>query len=99
MKEERVLFPAIHALDSGRRDFPFGSVANPIRMMGIEHDRAGELLAELRVATSGYAVAGGCKRQLPVALRAAGGPRDGHAPAHPQGEPRAFPAALRLAEA
>jgi regulator of cell morphogenesis and NO signaling len=31
-------------------------VANPIRMMMLEHDRAGELLAELRSATGGYAV-------------------------------------------
>lgn len=56
MKEERILFPAIEALVAGQRDFPFGSVANPIRMMRLEHDRAGELLAELRHATSDYAV-------------------------------------------
>jgi regulator of cell morphogenesis and NO signaling len=54
MKEERVLFPAIHALAAGQRDFPFGSVANPIRMMRFEHDRAGELLAALRAATADY---------------------------------------------
>jgi regulator of cell morphogenesis and NO signaling len=42
-KEEQVLLPAIRALvEDGRRDFPFGSVANPIRMMTVEHDRAGE---------------------------------------------------------
>ena len=56
-KEERVLFPAIAALfGSGRRDFPFGSIANPIRVMRVEHDRAGELLELLRRATTGYAV-------------------------------------------
>ena len=55
-KEERVLFPAIHAIAAGRRDFPFGSVENPIRMMDVEHDRAGDLLAELRAATHDYAV-------------------------------------------
>ena len=61
MKEERVLFPAIHAIAEGRRDFPFGSVENPIRMMRLEHDRAGELLAALRSATAAYAVpADGC---------------------------------------
>ena len=32
-KEERVLFPAIAALAGGQREFAFGSVANPIRMM------------------------------------------------------------------
>jgi regulator of cell morphogenesis and NO signaling len=55
-KEERVLFPAIHAICAGRRDFPFGTVANPIRMMGIEHDRVGELFASLRAVTGGYQV-------------------------------------------
>jgi regulator of cell morphogenesis and NO signaling len=53
-KEERVLFPAIHALFAGRREFPFGTVANPIAVMRAEHDRAAELLAALRQATNGY---------------------------------------------
>ena len=56
LKEERILFPAIHDLAGGRRDFPFGTVANPVRMMLLEHDRAGDLLAALRAATGGYAV-------------------------------------------
>lgn len=56
LKEERVLFPAIHAIATGRRDFPFGSVANPIRMMRLEHDRDGALLAQLREAAGGFAV-------------------------------------------
>jgi len=56
LKEERVLFPAIRALAGGARDFPFGLVRNPIRMMSLDHDRAGDLLAELRAATDGYRV-------------------------------------------
>jgi len=56
LKEERILFPAIRALAGGVREFPFGTVQNPIRMMGIEHDRAGDLLASLRAATGGFAV-------------------------------------------
>lgn len=56
VKEERVLFPAIRALLAGRREFPFGTVRNPIRMMSLEHDSAGELLAELRATTRGYLV-------------------------------------------
>ena len=56
MKEERVLFPAIHAVAEGERTFPFGSVANPIRMMTLEHDRTGELLAALRAAAGDYRV-------------------------------------------
>ena len=55
-KEERVLFPAILQLLDGPAQFPFGSIANPIKMMGIEHHRAGELLTRLRAATDGYVV-------------------------------------------
>ncbi len=63
LKEERVLFPMIRELDAATEPpaFHCGTLANPIGMMGIEHDRAGELLAELRAATGEYAVpADGC---------------------------------------
>lgn len=56
MKEEQVLFPMIRELTSGSSTpdvHPHG-VANPIRMMMLEHDRAGELLARLRELTSGF---------------------------------------------
>jgi regulator of cell morphogenesis and NO signaling len=56
MKEERVLFPAIQAMSSGVAEFAFGSVANPIRMMMLEHDRCGELLIELRAVSRDFAV-------------------------------------------
>lgn len=56
MKEERILFPAIRALVAGERRFGFGTVRNPIRMMSAEHDRAGELLAQLHATTGGYVV-------------------------------------------
>lgn len=56
LKEEHVLFPAIEAIAGGRRDFPFGSVETPVRIMRFEHDRAGDLLEELRAATGGYTV-------------------------------------------
>jgi len=56
MKEERILFPAIKALLAGQREFPFGSIANPIRMMMGDHDRDGDLLRALRETTNGYAV-------------------------------------------
>jgi regulator of cell morphogenesis and NO signaling len=55
LKEERVLFPAIEQMLAGPAQFPFGSIRNPIRMMGVEHDRAGEVLARLRSVTGGYA--------------------------------------------
>lgn len=60
-KEEQVLFPAIRDWADGERSFPFGTLANPVRMMMFEHDRAGELLEELRAVTSQYAApADGC---------------------------------------
>ena len=55
-KEERVLFPAIKELADGRHEFAFGSVANPIRVMMLEHDRAGDLLRRLRAASDDYRV-------------------------------------------
>ena len=54
MKEERVLFPAIERLLAGASEFPFGSIRNPIRMMTLEHERAGTLLARLRQITHDY---------------------------------------------
>jgi len=59
-KEERVLFPYMVALASaaaGRGNAPlapFGTVNNPVRMMMMEHDTAGEILRELRQLTSEY---------------------------------------------
>jgi regulator of cell morphogenesis and NO signaling len=56
MKEEKVLFPlAIELLGAVEPpSFPCGSVTNPIRVMHLEHDRVGELLAELRRRTGAY---------------------------------------------
>lgn len=60
VKEERVLFPYIRALaDAVRTDGPpppdmFGTVQNPIRMMEIEHQEAGEGLAAIHELTRGY---------------------------------------------
>lgn len=62
-KEERVLFPYTIQLGSesarGTRSLqrpPFGTVANPVRMMMMEHDNAGLLLKQMRVLTSDYKV-------------------------------------------
>ena len=56
-KEERVLFPMIRELDAAATppSVPRASVADPIRVMVREHDRAGELLARLRTLTNGFA--------------------------------------------
>jgi regulator of cell morphogenesis and NO signaling len=57
-KEEMVLFPAIRTLEQQADwpTFPFGTVANPIRMMEHEHDNAGEALAQIRTLTRDYIV-------------------------------------------
>ena len=97
-KEERVLFPAIGALAEGKRDFAFGSVANPIRMMLLEHDRAGELLARLREVTHGYTVPDdGCASYRSLYERLAELELDTHLHIHKENH-SLFPAALRLAE-
>ena len=55
-KEDRVLFPAIRALEAGPAHFGFGSIGNPIRVMTAEHETVGDLLRQLRAATDGYLV-------------------------------------------
>ena len=60
-KEEMILFPAVLANDRAVREgralppLPFGTVANPIRMMEAEHDNAGEALERIREITAGFA--------------------------------------------
>ncbi len=98
MKEERVLFPAIEALATGPAEFPFGSVANPIRVMLMEHDRAGELLVELRAAAGGYAVPDdACASYRALYERLEALELDTHQHIHKENHVL-FPAALRLAE-
>ena len=98
LKEERVLFPAIAALADGKRELGFGSVVNPIRMMGIEHDRAGELLVNLRAATGGYVVPDdACASYRSEYERLEALELDTHLHIHKENHVL-FPAALRLAE-
>ena len=60
MKEEMVLFPYIskmeQALKSGKPAprAPFGTVGNPVHMMELEHEDAGNALKELSSLTSNY---------------------------------------------
>jgi regulator of cell morphogenesis and NO signaling len=60
MKEEQVLFPYVvdceHTMrDSGRVHPPmFGTVKNPIHMMELEHDSAGEVLKQMRDLSRGF---------------------------------------------
>jgi len=61
-KEEQILFPYIIELEQavlqqrGLPFAPFGTVNNPVRMMMMEHDKAGELLREIRKLSGDYTV-------------------------------------------
>ena len=58
MKEEQILFPYVKQMADGASGGPccFGTVQNPIRVMMLEHDNAGEKLREMRNATNNYAL-------------------------------------------
>ena len=59
-KEEAILFPTIERYERAAGAgaplpfVPFGSIANPIRMMEMEHENAGDALRQMREITSGY---------------------------------------------
>jgi regulator of cell morphogenesis and NO signaling len=63
-KEEMILFPYVKQMESAAAAgrpmpyAPFGTVGNPVRMMMLEHDAAGEILRELRATTADYAAPG-----------------------------------------
>lgn len=62
-KEERILFPAVRAQADPAAVVAGGmtDLGGPVRVMLVEHDRAGELLARLRSLTDGYTTpADGC---------------------------------------
>jgi regulator of cell morphogenesis and NO signaling len=59
VKEEQMLFPYINGLVAARHGgprptAPFGSIANPIRMMEIEHQAAGDGMAAIRRLSGDY---------------------------------------------
>jgi regulator of cell morphogenesis and NO signaling len=67
MKEEQILFPYIEEMEAAvnaKRSLPscmFGTVQNPVRMMMMEHDSAGDAFREMRTTTNSYTVpADGC---------------------------------------
>ena len=61
LKEEQMLFPYIVRLDEAEArhqpapSAPFGSVTNPVRMMRLEHDNAGDEMKAMRKLTHDYA--------------------------------------------
>jgi regulator of cell morphogenesis and NO signaling len=60
MKEERVLFPYVTSLQQAAQSgkpaprSPFGTVANPVHMMEMEHETSGNAVKQLRSLTSDY---------------------------------------------
>ena len=59
-KEERILFPYIAELSAATSQnrpappSPFGTVANPIHMMELEHESAGDAMAQIRELSNNY---------------------------------------------
>lgn len=60
MKEEMVLFPYIVKLEEARSrrehapQAPFGPISNPVHMMEMEHEAAGQALRQIRMLTGAY---------------------------------------------
>ncbi|MCF8721172.1 iron-sulfur cluster repair di-iron protein [Nitrospina gracilis] len=56
IKEERVLFPMIRKMDGTQeaQTFHCGSIQNPIRIMLMEHNLAGDLLQKIKDITHSY---------------------------------------------
>jgi regulator of cell morphogenesis and NO signaling len=101
VKEEQVLFPYVRDLaeagDScGRTQSPFGTVANPIRMMEREHEEVGDALRLIRELTRGYATPDdGCATYTIAMAELQQFERDLHRHVHLENN-LLFPAALRI---
>src|SRR5262249_53241291 len=101
---EQILFPFIIALEKARQENrpgpfpPFGTVNNPIRMMLIEHDTAGDLLREMRKLTCDYDVPSGvCISYKTLYEALAGFEQDLHQHIHLENN-LLFPKAVELEE-
>jgi len=104
VKEERVLFPYVRALaeavSQGTPPPPdmFGTVQNPIRMMEIEHQDAGEDVQTLRDLTHGYTPpADACTTYSMVLRELAAFEKDLHVHVHLENNVL-FPKAVELEE-
>lgn len=104
MKEEMVLFPYIvelernQALQISGRGPAFGTVANPVRMMKVEHEEVGELLAKMRELTNDYTLPdGACPSFTALYHRLGDFERDLHQHIHLENN-LLFPRAIELEE-
>lgn len=80
LKEEQILFPFILRMEQGEMGGAcFGSIQSPIRVMEMEHEAVGALLAELRPLTGAYtAPSDGCATYQALYLGLADLERDLH---------------------
>jgi regulator of cell morphogenesis and NO signaling len=98
MKEERILFPMIRELEAadGPLDFHCGSIANPIRQMGLEHYHAGSALETMRELSDDYTPPeGACNTYRAMLDALAHLERDMHQHVHKE-ENVLFPRAIEL---
>lgn len=98
MKEEQVLFPMIRELETAETapQFHCGTLRNPISVMMGEHDRAGDLLAELRRLTQDFtAPTDGCASYTALYEGLAGLEADTHMHVHKENNVL-FPAVLAM---
>lgn len=101
-KEENVLFPYIAAVGDAAQcgdeppPAPFGSIQNPIRMMEMEHESAGSVMADIRRLTNDYTPPeDGCGTYRVCLQELEGFERDLHAHVHLENNVL-FPKALAL---
>jgi regulator of cell morphogenesis and NO signaling len=104
-KEEQILFPMIRKLEATRdlEGVHCGTVANPIGVMEMEHDGAGEALAELRRLNDDYTPpADGCASYAALLTGLADLERDLHEHIHKENNllhPRALALEASLCDA
>lgn len=103
-KEEQVLFPFIEKLERAITksiSFPFscfGTVNNPVRMMMMEHDTAGDLLKKMREITNDYTLPeGACMSYTALFNRLEAFEKDLHQHIHLENN-LLFPKAIELEE-
>jgi len=97
-KEEMVLFPLCKELETARTlpGFHCGSVNNPIRVMEMEHDRAGSALARIQELTGNYTTPeDGCNTYRVFMVSLAGLEADLHLHIHKENN-ILFPKALKI---
>lgn len=104
LKEEQVLFPYIEKLERAITksiSVPFscfGTVNNPIRMMMMEHDTAGDLLKKMREITNDYTLPeGACMSYTALLNRLEAFEKDLHQHIHLENN-LLFPKAIELEE-